>query len=80
MKRFIVFFTVVISVFYLQTACNQSNKAVTPEEVGLYADTLDVAGQKMQQYIDNGKLAGISALIYKNGRNSLSQEFWRCWI
>lgn len=40
----------------------------TPESVGLSSDKLKVAESKMQEYIDNGKLAGISTLVMKDGK------------
>jgi len=42
-------------------------RTVTPESVGLSSDTLKAAEQAMQTYIDDGKLAGISTMIIKNG-------------
>jgi len=75
MKRIVLFFTVFISVLFLQPACNQSNKTVAPEDVGLSSDTLGIAAPKMRQYIDNGKLAGISTLIYKNGETVYRENF-----
>jgi len=75
MKRIVLLFTLIISVLILQTACNQSNKEVTLEDVGLSSDTLALAGKKMQEYIDNGKLAGISTLIYKNGKTVYRKNF-----
>jgi len=42
-------------------------RTVTPESLGLSSDTLKAAEQAMQTYIDDGKLAGISTMIIKNG-------------
>jgi len=45
-----------------------SDKIAAPESVGLSSDSLKVAESKMQEYIDNGKLAGISTLVLKDGK------------
>jgi len=42
---------------------------------GLSPDTLQVADQKMQAYVDEGKLSGISILILKDGETAHQQTF-----
>lgn len=50
-------------------ACEHNSVDIaTPESVGLSSDTLKIAENKMQEYIDNGKLAGISTLVVKDGK------------
>ena len=62
------FLTFVLSgLIILLISCNPSEKATTPEDVGLSSDTLELASEKMQEYIDSGWLAGISTMIIKNG-------------
>ena len=51
----------------LAISCNQTNRIVSPEKVGLSGDTLQLASMKMKEYVDEGKIAGISTLIMKNG-------------
>lgn len=51
-------------VLAISQACN--NVQVT--DTGLYLDTLELADQKMQAYIDEGKLPCISTLIIKDGK------------
>ncbi len=63
----IVFFFFILS-FFLLNSCSESSKTVTPESVGLSSDTLKLAEQKMQEYIDLGKLSGISTMVIKNGK------------
>lgn len=75
MKRFVLLLHVLICLLLVQTACNQSGKTVLPENVGLSSDTLEIARQKMQAYIDDGKLAGISTLICKNGKTIYRENF-----
>ncbi len=52
----------------LLVSCNQNFKIVAPKSVGLASDKLEIAENKMQEYIDDGKLAGISTLVMKNGK------------
>ncbi len=65
MKRFYPVLFILVSVFLILFSCSQPNKS--NELSGLSADTLQLATEKLQEYIDNSKLAGISALIYKDG-------------
>lgn len=66
MKQLFLLLTVLVFFGSVQFSCT-TQKSNAPEKVGLASDTLVVAGKKMQEYINNGKLAGISTLIYKNG-------------
>jgi CubicO group peptidase (beta-lactamase class C family) len=59
----------------LLIACNPSVNVTTPEDVGLSSDSLELASEKMQEYVDNGKWAGISTMIIKNGV-ILSKEYF----
>ena len=61
-----VFFLLIFS-FFILNSCTENVKSVTPESVGLSSDTLKVAETKMQEYIDQGKLSGISTMVIKNG-------------
>jgi CubicO group peptidase (beta-lactamase class C family) len=62
------FLTFVLSgLIILIISCNPSVNVTTPEDVGLSSDSLELASKKMQEYIDSGRLAGISTLIIKNG-------------
>ena len=73
MKRIIQPLIILLFSVLLLVSC--VNKSVTPVKSGLSTDTLELATKKMQEYIDNGKLAGISALIYKNGEIVYREEF-----
>ena len=63
-KLLIPFATLLI----LLASCGQTTLSSTPEKVGLSSDTLELASQKMQEYIDQGKLAGIATLVMKDGK------------
>lgn len=67
MKKILSAFVLILSFLVIQVSCTSPEKNAHPEDVGLSSDTLNVASQEMQQYIENGKLAGISTLIFKDG-------------
>lgn len=67
MNKFLTAFVLILSFLTIQFSCSTPGKNVQPEDVGLSADTLNVANQEMQQYVESGKLAGISTLIFKDG-------------
>src|SRR5665811_99616 len=75
MKKSQLLLAVLLSVILIQTSCTQSNKTGFFEKVGLSGDTLQLASEKLQSYIDYGKLGGISALIYKNGETVYFENF-----
>lgn len=60
-------------IILLQVSC--VNKTVTADSVGLSGDKLQLATIKMKEYIDNGKLAGISAMVHKNGATVYRENF-----
>ena len=59
----------------LLISCNPSVTVTTPEDVGLSSDSLELASKKMQEYIDSGRLAGISTLIIKDGVQVQQENF-----
>ena len=75
MKKLQLSLAILLSVILIQISCTQSNKSGVSEKAGLSGDTLELATKSMQEYIDNGKLAGISALIYKNGETVYRENF-----
>ncbi|MEX0988634.1 MAG: serine hydrolase domain-containing protein, partial [Bacteroidales bacterium] len=48
-------------------SCSDRSGRVTPEKLGLSSDSLTAAKERLQQYIDEAKLSGISALVLKDG-------------
>lgn len=63
---------VVIALF---ASCTQGSRIASPESVGLFSDTLVLANNRMQEYIDSGKYAGISTLIMKDDK-IVQKEFF----
>jgi CubicO group peptidase (beta-lactamase class C family) len=55
-------------------ACT-SNKPATENVAGLSGDSLAVATNLMQQYVDSGKLAGISVMVIRNNETALRKNF-----
>ena len=68
MKKHFKLFIPLTALLILIVSCGQSSLSTTPEKVGLSSDTLALAAQKMQEYIDNGKLAGIATLVMKDDK------------
>ncbi|GAJ17185.1 unnamed protein product, partial [marine sediment metagenome] len=60
MKKYNRMKSLLFAFLVLLVSCNQNIKTVSPEKVGLSSDTLELASEKMQSFIDQGKLAGIS--------------------
>lgn len=56
-------------------SCNQSLKETTPEKAGMSGDTLALAAQKMEAYVESGKLAGISLMVVKDARLVQRENF-----
>ncbi len=65
MKRFYPLLLILVSVGLIQFSCSQTSNNTALN--GLSADSLQLAHEKLQEYIDSSKFAGISALIYKDG-------------
>jgi CubicO group peptidase (beta-lactamase class C family) len=66
--------TVLITIVLTQFSFTQTSKSGI-EDAGFTGDTLQLATEGLQSYIDNGKLGGISALIYKNGETVYRENF-----
>jgi len=63
MKKYNRMKSLLFAFLVLLVSCNQNIKTVSPEKVGLSSDTLELASEKMQSFIDQGKLAGISTMV-----------------
>jgi CubicO group peptidase (beta-lactamase class C family) len=74
MKRKILSAAILFAIIITQFSCTQTGKS-SVENIGLSGDTLTLATEKLQTYIDNEKLGGISALIYKNGETVYRENF-----
>jgi CubicO group peptidase (beta-lactamase class C family) len=61
--------------FLLLASCGQQSEITKPEKVGLSGDTLALAAQKMQKYTDEGKMAGITTLVMKEGKIVQRERF-----
>ncbi len=75
MKKHFKLFIPLAALLVLIASCGQGSLTTTPEKVGLSSDTLALAAQKMQEYIDNGKLAGIATLVMKDGKIVSREEY-----
>ena len=62
-------FLILIGLLISLVACSQNiSKVASPESVGINSETLKLAESKMQGFIDDGKLAGISTMVIKDGK------------
>ena len=68
MKNHFKLFIPLVALLVLIASCGQGSLTTTPEKVGLSSDTLALASQKMQEYIDKGQLAGIATLVMKDNK------------
>ncbi len=68
---------VLVTVFFVGflSSCNSGNKSSNTDEFGISKDSIDLAYNKLQKYIDDGKLAGISVMVVKNNETVLRKEF-----
>jgi len=74
MKKLLKLIFPLVAFLILVASCGE-NTTATPEQVGLSSDTLALASEKMQEYIDSGKLAGITTLILKDGKIIHREEY-----
>ena len=74
MKKFIFRFFYLAGIIIFLAACT-SNKPATENVAGLSGDSLAVATSLMQQYVDSGKLAGISVMVIRNNETALRKNF-----
>lgn len=54
-------------IMILLVSCSQGNKVVVSERYGMSSDTLEKAKTLMQAWVDEGKIAGVSLLVSKDG-------------
>ena len=68
MNKMHIFRFILFGLFFTMLACNPAQKIASPKPDGLNSDSLKLAEKVMQKYIDEGKLAGISTMVIKNGK------------
>lgn len=59
----------------LLVSCNNAQQKSDSENTGFSTDSLEAACNKLQEYTDAGKLAGISAMVVKNNETVLKRNF-----
>ena len=75
MKKQQAFLAFLAGLMILMASCGQQLSKSTPEDLGLSSDTLALASQKMQEFITDGKLAGIATLVMKEGMIVQREQF-----
>ena len=74
MKKLAYILVTVVLVGFL-SSCNSGNKSSNIDKLGISKDSIELAYNKLQKYIDDGKLAGISVMVVKNNETVLRKEF-----
>lgn len=75
MKKITYLIVAIFLVGTLSFSCNTANKKSASVENGISQDSLEAACEKLQEYIDGGKLAGISAMVVKDNKTVLKRNF-----
>ncbi|MCK3685263.1 serine hydrolase domain-containing protein [Maribellus sp. YY47] len=75
MKKISYFFGAICISGFLLFSCNTQNRQAGSENPGISKDSLEIACGKLQGYIDEGKLAGISAMVVKDNQTVLKRNF-----
>ena len=75
MKKHFLFLSFLAALLILLVSCGKSSLTTTPEKVGLSSDTLALADQFMQEFVDSGKWAGIAALVMKDDKIVYREQF-----
>ncbi|WP_340114181.1 serine hydrolase domain-containing protein [Maribellus mangrovi] len=75
MKKITYLIGAIFFVGILSVSCINANKKSASVNNGISQDSLEVACEKVQEYIDGGKLAGISAMVVKDNETVLKQNF-----
>jgi CubicO group peptidase (beta-lactamase class C family) len=75
MKRIIFPVIGLMYLILLQVSCTTTSKPGFADNAGLSRDSLNVAVKLMQQYVDSGKLAGISVMVIRNNETVLRKNF-----
>lgn len=74
MKKLFLF-ALLAAIILTQTSCTKSGKQVTGNIEGLSVDSIESAVTLMQQYVDSGKLSGISVMVIRNNETVLRKNF-----
>lgn len=57
-----------IALFLFFVSCSSRTDKSTPESLGFSSDSLKLAETKIQEFVDEGKVAGFSTLVLKDGK------------
>lgn len=74
MKKLRLFSFLVAGILLMQFACTTTQKKGFDDVAGLSGDSLQAAVEIVQQYVDNGKLAGVSFLVIRNNEAALRKN------
>jgi CubicO group peptidase (beta-lactamase class C family) len=71
MRKLRLFSFLIAGILLMQFACTTTGKKGFDDVAGLSGDTLQTAVNVVQQYVDNGKLAGVSLMVIRNNETAL---------
>jgi CubicO group peptidase (beta-lactamase class C family) len=74
MKKLRLFSFLIAGILLMQFACTTTQKKGLNDVAGLSGDSLQAAVEVVQQYVDNGKLAGVSLLVIRNNETALRKN------
>jgi len=75
MKKHLYLLSALAILLFLIVSCGPGSLSSSPEKVGLSSDTLALATQKMQEFVDSGKWAGITTLVMKDDKIVYRERF-----
>lgn len=75
MKKISFLLTAIGIASLLLYSCNSATKNTVADNAGISKDSLELACEKLQKYVDNNKLAGISAMVVKDNNVVLKRTF-----
>lgn len=74
MKNLKLFSFLFAGILLIQFSCTTTGKKGIADVAGLSGDSLQAAVELVQQYVDNGKLAGVSLMVIRNNETALRKN------
>ncbi len=68
-------FSITAFFFLIPSLSGQALESASPEEVGMSSERLEILSTNLQQYVDNGDLAGSSLLVARRGKVAYFKTF-----
>jgi CubicO group peptidase (beta-lactamase class C family) len=75
MKKLVWFAVLLIGFVFVQISCTDTREKESVNNTGISLDTMKIATEVLQGFVDNKKLAGISALVNLEGETVYRENF-----